>query len=388
MLSKEKKHMNDLPKKICFVSTHAILIFRNTIDEEPIGGSEFQQSLLAKELKCRGFEVSFIVKPDIIKKDEWIEGIKFIKAYNPNKGIKYIKNIFQIYKLYLAMKKANSDIYYFRGAKFESGVVALFCKFYKKKMIQAVANDMDCNLKTIKYINSNIKKNFYAYGLKNADVVLCQTDVQKKLLHDNFSLSSKLVKNMIPFSDAMLKRGLKKKSGHLKNVLWVGSIKPVKRPEFFINLAKKFHSIHFTMIGGKVNRYSSLYSNVLIADQKMSNFIHINFVPVKEIDDFFKQTDLLICTSTVEGFANTFLQAWANGKPVISSFDPDQVIQKFNIGAVANSEEQFASVLKAFSNDDSGELLKEMSQNAISYINKEHIPNVVIPKLTQVLMNT
>ena len=329
-------------------------------------------------------KICFIVKPDKTKDNEWIEGIEFIKAYNPNEGLKYIKNIFQTLKLFRAMKKANADIYYFRGAKYESGFVALFCNIFKKKMIHAIASDMDCNLDTTIYIKSNIKKYIYAYGIKNAHIVLSQTNIQKNLLLKNFNLSAKVIKNIIPFP-YLADKDILKKNKKVKKVLWVGSISPIKRPEIYIKIAKEFPNIHFTMIGGKASKYSAFYDYIQTQKNGLSNFTHIDYVSVEEIDYYFKHTDLLICTSLIEGFPNIFLQAWSNCKPVFSSFDPDQVIEKYNIGISVKTEEQFIKVLKKICNDDQSDLLYRMSQNAISYIKKEHTPEIVIQQLIEIL---
>ena len=41
------------------------------------------------------------------------------------------------------------------------------------------------------------------------------------------------------------------------------------------------------------------------------------------------KSKILINTSSFEGFPNTFVQAWANGVPVISlKVDPDNIIKK------------------------------------------------------------
>jgi glycosyltransferase involved in cell wall biosynthesis len=43
----------------------------------------------------------------------------------------------------------------------------------------------------------------------------------------------------------------------------------------------------------------------------------------------------VLCTSDYEGFPNTFLEAWSHGLPVVSSFDPDGLIESRALGATA-----------------------------------------------------
>jgi glycosyltransferase involved in cell wall biosynthesis len=51
----------------------------------------------------------------------------------------------------------------------------------------------------------------------------------------------------------------------------------------------------------------------------------------------FANARLFVNTSAFEGFPNTYLQAWANGVPVIATFDPDGVIAGHGLGMVVDS---------------------------------------------------
>ena len=73
------------------------------------------------------------------------------------------------------LSKANCDVYYVRGAKYESGITWLYCKSHKKTMIQALAHDYDCSLDTLHNLKGRIKKYLYLRALKGAEIVVQQT---------------------------------------------------------------------------------------------------------------------------------------------------------------------------------------------------------------------
>ena len=54
----------------------------------------------------------------------------------------------------------------------------------------------------------------------------------------------------------------------------------------------------------------------------------------------FDRAKIFLNTSSIEGFPNTFLQAWIRGVPVVTFFDPDSLVQRLQLGTVANSVDE------------------------------------------------
>jgi len=58
-------------------------------------------------------------------------------------------------------------------------------------------------------------------------------------------------------------------------------------------------------------------------------------VPPREAEEVIASAALFLSTSDVEGYPNTFLQAWSNGTPVVSlKVDPGKVIMQESLGMV------------------------------------------------------
>ena len=69
----------------------------------------------------------------------------------------------------------------------------------------------------------------------------------------------------------------------------------------------------------------------------LPNLHFSGFQPHEAIDDLLSAAHVLVNTSTVEGFPNTFIEAWLQEVPVVSlSVNPDGVLDGDRFGILAN----------------------------------------------------
>ena len=87
----------------------------------------------------------------------------------------------------------------------------------------------------------------------------------------------------------------------------------------------------------------------------------------------------MLFRSSYEGFPNTFLEAWSHGRPVVTSFDPDGLVERRGLGLVAKTVDQFAvAFAELFS---SPEMWGEKARNAREYYVDHHAPRIVMPMI-------
>jgi len=358
---------------ICFVSLQAYPLLGNS-DCKTVGGAELQQVLLAKELASRGFEISFVVGDYGQKKLEEVNGIIIIKSSQSfiSHRNRVLRSVPDALSLQRAMNIANADIYYQRTAHFYTGQVAFFCKIKRKKFIFSIGHDSNCDINLLNKLNKAIKF-MYVYGIKNADCIVAQSKEQQSLMKENFGKDSVLIK-----------------TGHFlpehrpdKNtpptILWVGALsKGKKQPELFLKLAKSIPDAKFQMICAPSidKRY---YQQINELADRIPNLDIVGFVPYPEVNQYFERASIFVNTSSVEGFPNTFIQAWARYTPVVSlNVDPDEIICKYKLGLHSRTFKQMVEDVKLLLEDE--ELREEMGVNGRKYVEREHDLKKIVEK--------
>lgn len=315
-------------------------LLSKTCSWENIGGAQLQQLQIGKGLRDKGLDVSYVVfdhgQPDM----ESIDGLTIYKSFSRDEGIPIIRFLYpRLYKIWKALLHAAADVYYCRAASFLPGVLALFCRIYKKKFIFAGASDTDFTPEKL-LIRTTRDKYLYFYGIRKADAIIVQSKHQKQLLWNNFRLKGIVIRNFlydgnisVPFFDR-------------KTILWVSTIYSLKRPFQFINLAKSFPDEHFVMIGGRSDSEPKLFQQVKDHCSQIPNINFLGFQSLEKTEQYFSQCKVLINTSEYEGFPNTFLHAWQRGVPVITYVDPDGIVTANGLGTVVASEEDLRKALR------------------------------------------
>ncbi len=354
--------------KLCFVALASYPIISGK-DINIVGGAEVQQVLLAKNLKSR-FNISFITYDFGQRDGEIIDGITLFKTFPDKNKTGFLEKIKRFMLFWKALKKADANIYYFRGAGLENGIVAFFCRIYKRRFVHGAALDEDLTanyLKNGSYLNNLL----YKYGLKNASLIIVQSRYQSELLKNNFNLESEVIKNGI-----ILPKPYEKDDENKKNILWAATIKNSKNPLFYLKLAEQFPGIKFQMIGGPGSGEEELYNKILENSKKIRNIEYLGFQPYHLMEKYFQEAMIFVNTSEKEGFPNTFLQAWCNYVPVISLYvDPDECICKYKLGFHSRSYDQMVKDLKALIVEES--IIKKMGEKSRKFVEIEHDINII-----------
>ena len=183
---------------ICFV---ALQNFAALVDDPKfgnIGGADIQQALIGRELAIRGYRVSFITLDHGQDNEIEIDGMRIIKAYDQNAGIRVLRFPHpRLTSLWRAMRRADADIYYQRTSGSITGIVSVFCRRHRRKFVFAVASDCHCMTKP-PYRRLRHERVLYRYGLRRADLVIAQTLAQQRLLRENFGIGCTVIPNCAP----------------------------------------------------------------------------------------------------------------------------------------------------------------------------------------------
>jgi glycosyltransferase involved in cell wall biosynthesis len=341
-----------------------------------IGGVEKQTAMMARWFVAHGHKVTFVTwdqgQPDGVEYD----GIKVLKLCRREDGF-YGTRFFhpRWTSLVRALKNANADVYYHNCGEYVTGQVAIWCRIKGKKFIYSVASDLDC-LRSLPGMHSRRERLLYRFGLRNSDLILVQTRKQKDMLREGFALDSVVVPMPCEGPSGEFDIPSPPSIANAR-VLWIGRYTPVKRPEMFLELARMCPEYQFDLVGPA---YDDEYSrNISEQAKQIHNVFCHGAVPRNKVTELYKNAACLCCTSESEGFPNAFLEAWSHGLPVVSTFDPDMIIQENNLGMVATTSSGLASRLREIIS--SKNLWEACSKRSRLYFMENHSMNLAMEKI-------
>jgi glycosyltransferase involved in cell wall biosynthesis len=243
-------------------------------------------------------------------------------------------------------------------------------------MIFRIAHDTDC-IPGEQLIRFSRDRKIYEWGLRNANVISAQSDIQQKLLLENYQLPSSItnmsveIPELAPHSDRDI------------DVLWVNNLRDFKRPDILCELAAEMPDVRFVMIGGGVVGHEDLHQNVEKAASEVPNLEYLGAVPYHEVNDYFLRAKLFVNTSDSEGFPNSFLQAWVRQVPVISFFDPDSIIKDREIGVSPASPREARDAISELLNADDRRIT--MGTRAREFVVGRYSPAAVVAEYERLI---
>jgi glycosyltransferase involved in cell wall biosynthesis len=334
-------------RRICIVGLDSYGMLSGEENPKYIGGEAIQHVLLARAWRDLGHEVSMIVHDEGQGARREIDGITAIAAHSRHGGIRGLRFFHpRATRLLSALMGADADTYYQSPAGVYTGITGWFCRTTGRRFIFRIASDSDCE-KEHGRIQFWRDRKLYNYGLRSANVIAAQTEFQAQLLRENHGLESTVVNMMVeaPRKDAGAERDI--------DVLWVSNLRALKRPELALELARQLPQVKFTLAGGPMPGGETYYEDVLAAAARLPNVTMLGAVRYADTGALFDRAKVFLNTSSIEGFPNTFLQAWIRGVPVVSFFDPDSLVQRLSLGYTASSVDEMREAIRSLlQNDD------------------------------------
>ena len=326
--------------KVCFVGLDNLPVISREHNRHGIGGEQVQHTLLARALARRGLEVSMVVadygQPDGLE----IDGVRLHRAHGLEDGVPVLRFVHpRLTGLWRALGRADAQVYYVSTASAQLGIVTAFARRRGRRVVFRIAHDLDCEPQRLLIRHWRDRK-LYEWGLRRADVVLAQSEQQRTALRRNYGLDSRVAAMLV--EPATQDLGFESRD---VPVLWVNNLRPFKRPDLALALARRLPHLRLHMIGGEQAGHEDLFAQTRQDGAPLRNLLFHGRVPYHDVNDFYERARVFVNTSDSEGFPNSYLQAWRRGVPTVSFFDPDGLIKAHGLGHAARSLDDMAEAV-------------------------------------------
>lgn len=348
--------------KLCLVGLDNLPMLAAEYQRETVGGESVQQTLLARALSRRGHDVSMVVadygQPDGASWD----GIRTFKAYPFNAGVPVLRFVHpRATGLWAALGRADAELYYFSCAGAQVGLAAMFCARHRRRFVFRAASDADCDPSRL-LVTYARDRWLYGYGLRRADAILVQSVAQAGALERHYGLKGRVAGMLVESAPSAARRDI--------DALWVSNIRGLKRPDRALRLAGWLPDVVMHMVGGSLRGEEALFREVERAAHARRNLLFHGRLPYAEAAALYGRAKLLVNTSDVEGFPNSYLQAWMRGVPVVTLIDPDGVIEREGLGIAADSLDTLAVAVDRLLHDPAE--WRAASERCRAYMAREH----------------
>lgn len=347
-MNQQRNRTDGAAPSICFVGPNNLSALAPQFTHQETGGAELQQTLLAKALTGQGFDVSMVVA-DLGQPDGSVwSGVKTYRAYGPDAGLPVLRFVHPRWTaIWAAVKRSGATIRYSSCAGVLPGQLAHYTQHHPGKVVFRIAHDSDCQPDKLMIPNWRGKV-LYRYGVKRVDLILAQSGAQQALMRENFDRDSVVIPSLVEL--AADRASLASRDIPL---LWVANLRPVKRPDFALDLAGLLPEYALHMIGGKQPFEAQYYEQNRERAESMSNVRFYGLQPAAAVNRYLERTRVFVNTSSQEGFPNTYLQSWTRGTPVVAFFDPDGVVAREGLGIIVRSVAEMRDAVRKLLVDDS-----------------------------------
>lgn len=300
-----------------------------------VSGVQVQMSFWAQTFASKGWD-AYSFSSD--GKDETLKGVHFISEKNPAIFQKlHISFIGELLNIWKGIIKTRPDVVIIRGALREVYLLSVFCKLKRIKLVFMGASDVNFIIGRDEIPGPKLNTKLFRRALRNTDYIVTQNSLQAECVRKNYNKDSLTISNIWVLDSSV--KGDESKY----DAIWVSNLSPVKQADWFLRLAEKLPQFKFAIVGG--SRSKKYYNEIKEGAENIPNLVFLGQRSFLETTNLISGSKILTCTSEHEGFPNTFLQAWAMSKPVVSTVDPNHVISTNNLGRFVENEDELCKAV-------------------------------------------
>ena len=225
-----------------------------------------------------------------------------------------------------------------------------------------------------------------AAAIRDADLIVCQTEIQQRLLKDNFGRESCLLPNPFEYDNwqRIMQSSVPPATVRVNRyALWVGrSDQHHKRPQILLSIAQRCPDISFVMIMNTQDESVAME----MRNNCPENVQIIESVAFSEMPALFRNASMFISTGSrqFEGFPNVFLQAAASAVPIVSLEVDPGFVSEFNTGIVCNGDVEFMmnEISMLWSDVDRA---RSLGLNGQNYMKKRSVEDDSVQRLVGII---
>lgn len=356
-----------------------VFLYYTGVDDVLLGsnnvtGIQVQMSFWAKVFAAHGWEVYSLTEHEshsvegigfIQKKESWFDRYGFSILYEPFEALKFFR-------------KTHPNVVLVRGARRVLYAIKKASDLIGAKVVFMGASDRDFEPGKELILGSGINPKLYHRAIRNISCFVTQNQQQAENLLKYYGKQSVIIPN-IWISQTTNEN---KETGYA--ALWVANLRRLKRAEWFIGLAQKLPQYRFAMVGGVSEQ--DYYDRIKAEVENISNLEFFGPQSLNAVNALLSKSKLLVCTSEFEGFPNTFLQAWSESVPVISTVNPSGVITEYGLGKVVVDEDELLRTTEEIL--ISTTLYEQYKQNINDYFFAHHDAETAYHKMMELVNMT
>lgn len=339
--------------RICFVLESGHLAYSR--DVERMGGQEVQFKVVPEKLALLGYEVFMLCDRPL-----------------PHKGITFLKAD----RLYSIFRRIRPDVVVTTIATKTALKAALACRLLGIDFVYWLPHDEESELKIGRGRKGSAvgRLLFVAMLRRFTKKIIVQNETQKRNMEGRgFGPKLVLFRNAHPFTREKIEPARK------KSVLWVSRFLDWKRPELFVEMARRMKKREFVMIAPGVS------PEFKESCRDVGNLRIVDFVPYAEIAAYYKGARIYVCTSRFEGFPNAFQDAAAEGTPIVSlDVDPDCLFRRYGHGFLVRDVEGACRTIETLFTDRMAYL--KACESAYRYMAEVHDVNATVGSLLEQIL--